>query len=95
MTETLSASRCFDGNEAELDKSISDFDFDFQLRASCAQLIGNLVKVSQMCCHVVIFHAEILPPLIGVLTASGQCPLAGDVLVANGMLCHQQLYHSF
>lgn len=82
MTETLSASRCFDGNEAELDKSISDFDFDFQLRASCAQLIGNLVKVSQMCCHVVIFHAEILPPLIGVLTASGQCPLAGDVLVA-------------
>ena len=60
-----------------------EIDYTYQLRAACAALIAHLMRSSRICCHVVIFHAEILHTLINMLVISAQCPLAEEALKAS------------
>lgn len=59
-------------------------DVDAQLQAACATLIAHLATGSRVCCHVILFHTQVLHALIEVLVGSHQYLLADALLRAAG-----------
>jgi hypothetical protein len=53
-----------------------------QLQAACAALVARLATCSRLACHVILFHTELLHPLVAVLVGSRQCALAQALLAA-------------
>ena len=59
------------------------------LHAACAVLVAYLCLGSELCCHVVLFHAEALRTVASVLTGSHEFGLVEAVLGATGRYAAQ------
>jgi len=55
-----------------------------QLQSACAALVAHLATGSPLCCHVILFHTQVLKTLVSVLVGSHQYLLAESLLRAAG-----------
>ena len=71
------------GGGAEAGTSGKGGEGEAALGAACAALIARVAICSRLCCHLIIFHTELLQTLVAALVASRQYALARALLDAS------------